>query len=441
MATQGLSAILTPALAISQSFTPMDCALEGLKDEVQNTLDAFIQAPDSLTRLEIEAAWQTSLAIQNAQNAYRAYPHLKTDKGSEAQNTLAQFEEMVEDLQSKNEKKLIELITKVQRFLDQPLCKSLAARVKNIGTRFPSFNYQQMTTLTVEGIFPSSKQPHSDYVLTFNKHRFELISSSTQSLTFKGPYSAIFSDNSNGSIQAYSYAVGTVKLVADYSLCRGWFGQNLKTHEYEFIVGKFPSSPGKITAIYSSNKKGEFIKEHFISSTQLEKMNPSVPSNPSDWVIKQYKFQPSPGYRVLLSTPKVIVELAAIGNYQLLVTSINEDEVVVQVKLDAQIKNDSRILKWHVEFDEIKPLPEENLRQVPIDLRWEDSFEIANRNPDKLRLVKIVFNAFDGNEMVFEPISDFSKKYLLLLHVGANFQIQTWDEDKISNHLNSQNKG
>lgn len=425
--------------------------LDDLFDSVETSINAVIQtAENAILQAEVEAGLQIELAIAAAENAFKDIMQMTIDKVAQAvQDSLNQLNGMVEEFQQRNSDTLTDLTKKVQQYINSFPRSSKAPQVTTSGPNFvvlnsviPSDNNSSEVPLEppvdfiFNGNFPCSGNPAYPPTLEFRGTSLPLVNSTTQSLTFRAKASDIFPQSVE--TNNYAYEVGKLKLPFDDSASLSYWerirGKKEKTttYEYKVLETALPKSPGRITAIYSNTIAGEPIQKPFTSSSISTDGNAAYfKGRPCKmWDVHHYSFTPDEGFRFVKGSEVLKVHKGAHGNHYEKISSVQDNEIMTEVGLDACSGKHMGIVSFHVEAQEIQPTTVEVIHQEPINLNWGDS-DVIQLNNSNGRLIKIICALFDGSKIEFGTGTDLNNRYIQVRNEGASVKIQALPANKI----------
>lgn len=411
--------------------------LDGLLKQVQNTMDAEIQnAHNSLIDAELFASQQITLAIDNAKNAYKDSLQFTIEKvNQKVLDDLNRIDGMVQEFQQKNAELLKGMSQKVQQFLNTLPFSNLQPQVTTTGPKYIVIGDQPEINLSFDGNFPGSantalKKP----TLSFNGTPLELTNMTTQNMVFRAPVAKLFPSNPS-SQTLHTYTVGTLEMPFDNTPNLPWYKRVLgytDTGVYSFRIMEqaLPISPGTVTAVYTMDKQAEPEIKRYVSQEIHEDSTHVYSKGHCGYQdIHHYSFTPEEGYSFVLGTQqiarKIIPGHEPHGNHYEKFLNVATQNLIVEYGGDRCSGKHMGIVTFTVQANQMKPRKTEVITQDQItDLRWGSSKVISINHPDKGRLFKLVFNAFDGSSTEFATGTDLTNKYIQVHNLGDKVQIK-----------------
>lgn len=385
--------------------------LDGLMKQAKNTLDAEIQnANNPLIQKELDEFQQLVLAIDNTKSAYSDSLIQTVEEVSQRiLNDLKKMDEITQDFQQRDHN----LISKIQNYLGRLPFADLHPRVNSIETKNISIHFENVVQFYFCVDFANLKflKP----VLVFNGERFNFDAITIGEILFKVPVSKVFPFDSDKQ-SSFTPVIGTLEIPYDDSPNLSWYQFSflydpIKIFKFQILAWFFPSSPGSLTAIYTSELTDPEIKPYASQLIHLDSKLADKKEGCGYNHIQRFSVFPEEGYSFVLGTEN-IQRTESRGNHYEKFVEVALNKLTVEYAGDNCSDRHLGEVSFKVEASQIKTKKNEIIHQMQMeDLRWKKHKILTIHHEKMGRLFKLIFKAFDGSLSEFE-IKEQNTKYL-----------------------------
>jgi len=377
-----------------------------------STLNQFFNRSEKLIQigqkagnnLLVEAAQRTRVIVQNLESAYsRNLDETIAKVDTTAQIRLGQIEDLLTQLESGGNQLIdhltdngSQLVQQIQQIANTAVLGQTQPQVLFFS---PPFVIDQKSTMfSSTGNFYDSGKEGMTPTLVFGKNTFQPAQNTTQRLDFIINPHDIFPPSAFQDPKQIHYAEG--KLQVPYT----WL-MSPKESAFKVLLGLLPATAGKITLIWSENKKTIETKT-FISQTMVLKHNRLAAINmPLD-------FTPDPGWKVKTGHSHVNV-LVLKNAFSPALRSDTAEKVTYLVRLR---KNAD--VQFNVQFPMYREVDEIENSSQAFSLNWgESTFFYPPKEP-----WKIIFEAFNGGKYELSE-NHLSTPFLKLRKEGSRYKM------------------
>lgn len=374
--------------AASKAVPILGDLLNGLFDQVNDQIQrALNAAQDAGSALLIQAGREVAIAIENARNAYQSSLQYTVDKLDKSINQhVSDLQSMLQKLQQGTADSLKDLEQNATQLV---LALPFSSKQTQLRTVMPHYvvasNGQPSVRFTFEGVFYWSATKGFEPKLTFGNTQYSPVATTTNSLTFEVPVSAIIVDQ-GAALNKCTFAVGTLSAPWD----NGWVFSSRAESTYKVLVGALPLSPGKIDVELTAQRT-ERVTKQFISAQTQAWGDDAYPRN---WVTKEFRFPLDAGWTVLPGTQRLEVLQGAHGSHKETISVEGGNTLVVKVELCAKSGKLMGRIDFKAHCTQYQDVTQLDKRVKPIVLKWGDSVVVEPNQGEAVS--KITFDSFDG---------------------------------------------
>lgn len=404
--------------------------LNKLMDRVE---DAIRAAENAGRGVAIEAGIVAQATIENARIAYADMLDRTIDKLNDAANQqMQQLNTMVIELERNIKGDLSIVFTSAQQIANSlPLSKTMP-QIRAWGPHFVAPSTTAFPVqVSFDGNFVDAMKPKFAPQLQIGDKTYEIVENTTQQLKFLVPSNELITDQGDG------FTYKKAKLIVPYKI--GLLGKK-RVAEFNFLLGKLPASPGKIT-LYSRRKSTKTEIQHI-------KTNPPFSQDSSNDDLKDVLVcgPQHPGWSVNAGTIKWVNETITFsllpGRPPITVPWVQGEEgsdwwksfrtagppVCYTVTTIHHGLGTSGKVHWHYEYDIQRTSESTSDFGDPetVVLNWNDSKTF----PYAAGFWKIIFDGFDGSHKEFVGVED--NPFLRLSVNGSNITISARPPQEIS---------
>lgn len=406
--------------------------MDRVDDTIQKAVD---EAKNAAIAVELEAGRQISLAIQNAENAYKEVLDYTVDKVNEAiQADLRKLEDMVKQFQDRNAELMSDLADRATLLSMQlpfhdrhpQLWKLhpsyISTKVNDFVLSFKGkFEDAADKSLVPELSFPSKSGPIKALMIRpkteqhvkpiglsgDNAYQPPLTKSTTLQLDFIVDLSKLFPKDLTSN---YPHCVGTLQVPWVYNSFLYWASGGYlgwDTSIYKVCIGALPINPGDITIQYSgSTPEVQPVSRNFETHSNVDRHG--------TWHDVQSK--PDAGWHVVRGTTNLVFD-KAFDQYDRQFRSDDGDLVWWKVWNHHHGWTKGRVL-----FNQTRDVAvtKEETKTAP---EWGSNIVVAP--PAGLTISKVIFKAFDGTSNEFVPGMVFHSPYLEMEFIGKQLNIRS----------------
>jgi hypothetical protein len=361
--------------------------------DIESTLDDVIsRTKDAAEEVILEAGQQAMQVIASLKGAYIDCLN-KTLAGvdKEIQNTMTNVSDLVTVIKAQADDILQQTASKVQTIIAMsPLSRYW---VPLLGSTSPSFfavggSDTTSVMVTYNGNFYYAPDRGCTPSLKINNKTFAPVTITTQKLEF---LVNISKDDPNLKAGNYSYLKAELSVPWKY----GYMPWSWTTSTYRTLLGALPTTPGKLMVNYET--PATTISNHISCPKHIDGGLVSIGNGVCT---------ADPGYRIDPTSVRVAWPKGQ-GDYTCKITEISATQI-------AYFYNGlmGGGADFSIEYNELEDLPAKPRTEDRSSLRWGDSFIATPQAGEKI--TGLVFDAFTGQHVEFQPRSDHSNKFIQL---------------------------
>lgn len=386
--------------------------LGGFLDRVDQSIQRAINEEETaIINVEVEAARQVSVLVQNLQNLWQSdLQQLATQVNATVNNILGQIGQMVTGIEQSTQDIINQIDTDAQTIVN-----SLGfGNHPQVTRMLPSYVVVGLNAtevfVKVQGNFVWASTAGYKPTLTLEGQSYPEISNQTNSLEFQVPI-GIFNT------QIHNCALTTGSLQVPWAEREWIFWKKNSTDTFNLWIGALPLTPGTITVTYTSQKVNRVFKNVVQPGSctfQVGGARQQTASANTD-----------PNWQLLIGNGKSSFAFD-VPLENLPFQAGPPIEYVTHVDFNVSLRDNWQVdntepVPYHIGFTEFQDQNEPIPRTVPVDLRWGDSVVLEPNPGEEVTLID--FNAFDGSHQQFAGVNQ-TNPYLKVTNEGGFLKLE-----------------
>lgn len=344
------------------------------------------------------------------------------EAGREVSSVINQIEGLVDRAQQRNDAALRQLASQAQVIASTLPLHNSCPQVRSVTPRFMVLlQPDRRVYLDIFGHFEHAGTRNCPHTLTFNEHQANLIQTSIGKLRFEMRFDQIFPENSlrqelcvfsTGQLRAAWPGVGLMnRAIGVWQHLIG--GVAPEERVFNVTVGALPSSPGKLSLLYTPQKVVTEEQPHSSGAKHVDSCRQGARYEPNQATGGHNRGEsmdffeaPSPGWKVRLHTKRFSGILTPNGGVNTHLEFLHETEngVAFRCSTEHSKTGHSGIIDFCVKFieerDVVKDDPEVS---EDINIKWGEmkTFKPARswkKDGNEQPMWKVVFQPFDADQ-------------------------------------------